>query len=246
MTFLQTFGIWPSNLQKLCTDLLWICDPQDFPAKTSNKRGGFINRRILRNGNVGGLIDALPVLYLKRTSLKLTLGVWTTSEQQNLRFKRSSMWIRSYKDLRPEETVTLLLYVVVDDARHFLLPDLQSVDAHVILNVFKWAIKPIHGGSHFLQLWHQLTGLKEKQYDVVKDTWESWNTDRNQIIQQGEMKVCSLWLWGWRWGLCAERKQHVWQVLSWSRPPEAASDPPETDVFSRFPSSHDIKMCNTP
>lgn len=65
------------------------------------------------------------------------------------------------QDLGSEETVTLLLYIVVDDTRHFLLPDLQAVDAHVILNVLKRAVKPIHGGSHFLQLWHQFTGLKE-------------------------------------------------------------------------------------
>lgn len=58
--------VWNNHF---CADLLWIRDPQDFPAQASNKRGGFINRRILRNGNVGGLVDALPVLDLKRTSL---------------------------------------------------------------------------------------------------------------------------------------------------------------------------------
>ena len=39
--------------------------------------------------------------------------------------------------LCPEKAVTLLLNVVIDDSRHLLLPDLESVDVDVVLNVFK-------------------------------------------------------------------------------------------------------------
>lgn len=47
-------------------------------------------------------------------------------------------------DLCPEETVTLLLYIVVDNSGHFLLPNLQAVDVDVILDVLKRATETIH------------------------------------------------------------------------------------------------------
>lgn len=66
-------------------------------------------------------------------------------------------------DLGPEETVALLFHVVVDDAGHFLLPDLKAVYAHIVLDVLKRPVETIHGGGHVLQLGHQFTGLRHTQ-----------------------------------------------------------------------------------
>lgn len=66
-------------------------------------------------------------------------------------------------NLGPEEAVALLLHVVVDDAGNLLLPDLQAVDADVVLDILERAIEAVHGGSHFLQLGHQLAGLEKKK-----------------------------------------------------------------------------------
>ena len=64
-------------------------------------------------------------------------------------------------DLCSEEAVAFLLHVVVDDARHFLLPDFKAIDADVVLDVLKGPVEAVHGGCHVLQLGHQLTGLRE-------------------------------------------------------------------------------------
>lgn len=64
-------------------------------------------------------------------------------------------------DLGPEETVALLFHVVVDDAGHFLLPDLKAVYAHIVLDVLERPVETIHGGGHLLQLGHQFTGLRD-------------------------------------------------------------------------------------
>lgn len=53
-------------------------------------------------------------------------------------------------DLGPEEAVALLFYVVVNDTRHFLLPDLKAINADIVLDIFKGPVESIHGGSHFL------------------------------------------------------------------------------------------------
>ena len=41
-------------------------------------------------------------------------------------------------NLGPKKTVALLFHIIVDDPRKFLLPDFQTIDVHVILNVLKW------------------------------------------------------------------------------------------------------------
>lgn len=45
--------------------LLWVCDPQDFSAKTTNKCYGFIYRCEFWYRNVSRLVYTLPVLNLK-------------------------------------------------------------------------------------------------------------------------------------------------------------------------------------
>lgn len=75
-------------------------------------------------------------------------------------------WLRmcaEFSDLGPEEAVALLFYVVVYDTRHFLLPDFKAINADIVLDVFKWPVESIHGGSHFLQLGHELTWLRDKR-----------------------------------------------------------------------------------
>ena len=64
-------------------------------------------------------------------------------------------------DLGPEEAVAFLLYVVVDDAGHFLLPDLKAVNADVVLDVLKRPVEAVHGSRHVLQLGHQLARLRQ-------------------------------------------------------------------------------------
>lgn len=49
--------------------------------------------------------------------------------------------------LGPEETVTLLFHVVINDPSDFLLPDLQTVDVDVILDVFEGTDEAVHSGS---------------------------------------------------------------------------------------------------
>lgn len=71
-----------------------------------------------------------------------------------------SKWVNP--DLCPEETVALLLHIVVDDARHFLLPDFKAIDADIVLDVLERPVKSVHGGSHLLQLGHKFTGLRKK------------------------------------------------------------------------------------
>lgn len=66
-------------------------------------------------------------------------------------------------DLGPEEAVTLLFYIIVNDTRHFFLPDFKAIYADVVLDVLKRPVESIHGGSHFLQLGHELTGLKDSK-----------------------------------------------------------------------------------
>lgn len=75
-------------------------------------------------------------------------------------------WLRmcaEFSDLGPEEAVALLFYVVVYDTRHFLLPDFKAINADIVLDVFKWPVESIHGGSHFPQLGHELTWLRDKR-----------------------------------------------------------------------------------
>ena len=52
-------------------------------------------------------------------------------------------------DLDTEETVTLLLHVIVDDAGHLLLPDFQARNVDVILDVLKRPPEPVHGGAQY-------------------------------------------------------------------------------------------------
>lgn len=73
-------------------------------------------------------------------------------------------------NLGPEEAVALLLHVVVDDAGNLLLPDLQAIDADVVLDVLEGAIEAVHGGGHFLQLGHQLAGLEKRITYYLLDT----------------------------------------------------------------------------
>lgn len=42
-----------------------------------------------------------------------------------------------FPDLGPEEVVALLFYIVVNDTRHFLLPDFKAIYADVVLDVLK-------------------------------------------------------------------------------------------------------------
>lgn len=53
-------------------------------------------------------------------------------------------------DLCPEEAVTLLLHVVVDDSGNFLLPNLQAVDIDIVLDVLKGPPEPVHSLSQTL------------------------------------------------------------------------------------------------
>lgn len=62
-------------------------------------------------------------------------------------------------DLCPKETVAFLLHVVVDDARHFFLPDFKAINADIVLDVLKGPVEAVHGGCHLLQLGHEFTGL---------------------------------------------------------------------------------------
>lgn len=66
-------------------------------------------------------------------------------------------------DLGPEETVAFLFHIVVDDAGHFLLPDLKTINADVVLDVLKRPVKPIHSGGHLLQPGHQFTWLRKRE-----------------------------------------------------------------------------------
>lgn len=45
--------------------LLWVCDPQDFSAESTNKCYGLVHGGKLGYGNVGGLVHTLPVLNLE-------------------------------------------------------------------------------------------------------------------------------------------------------------------------------------
>lgn len=59
--------------------------------------------------------------------------------QMNVLFRFSQIFQKmSVKtDLSPEETIAFLLHIVVDDARHFLLPDFKAIYADVVLDVLK-------------------------------------------------------------------------------------------------------------
>lgn len=70
--------------------------------------------------------------------------------------------MEQWGNLGSEEAVALLLHVVVDDPGNLLLPDLQAVDADVVLDVLERAIEAVHGGSHFLQFGHQLARLEKR------------------------------------------------------------------------------------
>ena len=59
-----------------------------------------------------------------------------------------------------EETVRFLFDVVVDNSRHFFLPNLQSIHADIILNVFEWTTKTIHLIAQCIQSTDQFTGLE--------------------------------------------------------------------------------------
>ena len=65
----------------------------------------------------------------------------------------------AYTNLVAEETVALLLHVVVDDTRHLLLPDLEAVDRDVVLDVLKGPPETVHLRADLHQLGHQLTCL---------------------------------------------------------------------------------------
>ena len=47
-------------------------------------------------------------------------------------------------NLFSQKAVTFLLYVVVDDSGNFLLPDFQTINVDVILNVFKGTQESVH------------------------------------------------------------------------------------------------------
>lgn len=49
--------------------LLGISDPEDFPAQTTNEGGRLIHRRELWDGDVGGLVNTLPILDLIKEHL---------------------------------------------------------------------------------------------------------------------------------------------------------------------------------
>lgn len=51
--------------------LLWVCDPQDFSAESTNKRYRLIHRRELWNWNMSGLVHTLPVLNLENKTINV-------------------------------------------------------------------------------------------------------------------------------------------------------------------------------
>lgn len=59
-------GLKLSHTQK---SLLWVCDPQDFSAETTDKRYGLIHGRELGYWNVSGLVHTLPVLNLEHKTI---------------------------------------------------------------------------------------------------------------------------------------------------------------------------------
>ena len=59
-----------------------------------------------------------------------------------------------------EEAVALLFYVVVDDTGHLLLPDFETIDVHVVLDIFERPPESIHFSTDFHQSRNQLAGLK--------------------------------------------------------------------------------------
>jgi hypothetical protein len=58
----SSWYLWLSRTQKY---LLWVCDPQDFSAESTNKCYGLIHRGKLWYRNMGGLVHTLPVLNLE-------------------------------------------------------------------------------------------------------------------------------------------------------------------------------------
>lgn len=59
--------------------------------------------------------------------------------------------LHSSSYLCPKEAIALLFHVVVDDTGHLLLPDLQPVDVHIVLDILKRASEPLHLSTKTLQ-----------------------------------------------------------------------------------------------
>ena len=90
-----------------------------------------------------------------------------------------SLWSHMSKqtvNLSAEKAVALLLHVVVDNAWYFFLPDLQSVDVDVVLDVLKRPSEAIHHCRQLLKLRNQLTRLSQEYFNcefwlvLVKDS----------------------------------------------------------------------------
>ena len=55
----------------------------------------------------------------------------------------------SSSNLFSEKAIAFLFHVVVNDSGNFLLPDFQTIDVNVILNVFKGTPESVHSSSKF-------------------------------------------------------------------------------------------------
>lgn len=72
-------------------------------------------------------------------------------------------------DLFSQETVAFLFHIVVYDPGHFLLPDFQTVDVYVILNVLKRPTESIHSSTQLFQLYIKFRLLLEINHSVVEN-----------------------------------------------------------------------------
>ena len=68
-------------------------------------------------------------------------------------------------NLGAEKAVALLFHIVVDDSWHLFLPDLQSIDVDIVLDVLKWPPEAVHHRCELFQLRHQFTRLSRRYFN---------------------------------------------------------------------------------
>ena len=73
----------------------------------------------------------------------------------------------SFTNLCSQKAFTFLFDIVIDDPGHFLLPNLQTVNIDIVLDVLKRPSEAVHSLSQTLQARHQLTHLFISIYTIL-------------------------------------------------------------------------------
>ena len=98
---------------------------------------------------------------------------------------------RLFENLCPQEAVALLFNVVVDDAGELFLPDLQPVDAHVVLDVLERASVTVDGRSEMLEARNELAlfGFRVEDEAFVKRSSDALHQLLSNAVLQQLLRV---------------------------------------------------------